>query len=260
MSDELVKAERPAPGVVHVVLNDPERRNAMSEEMAAQFEKVISSIRTERNMRVVVLRGAGDAFSAGGNLQMLLEKSKKSPAENKAGMLQFYRQFLSVRALEVPVIAALNGHAVGAGCGVALACDIRIAKKGIKLGLNFTRLGLHPGMGTTFSLPRVVGSAWAAELMYTGRIFTAHEALQMGLVSRVLLAEQFDQEVSALAGAIAEAGPEAIRQTKASLRNSLERSLEQCLEIESDAQAKNYEGEEFLEGINAAIEKRSPNF
>lgn len=260
MIRSLVVTTKPQPTIAYVTLNDPDSRNAMSEAMAEAFVKEISQVRFDRNIRVVVLTGAGKAFSGGGHLEMLFEKTKLSLEKNQQLMETFYDHFLSIRDLDVPVIAAINGHAVGAGLCLALACDIRVAVKEAKLGLNFAQLGLHPGMGATYFLPRLVGPAHAAELLYTGKIISAELGVQIGLINQVVEADLFRTNVEDLVASIAQAGPHAVREVKKSLQLSPFLSLQEALHREAECQAADYIDFEFLEGITAAREKRKPEF
>ena len=260
MSSSLVVSEEISPGVLRLCLNDPERRNAMSEEMAVLFGNTVEELCARKDLRVVVLTGAGKAFSGGGHLDMLFEKTSISQDENRRLMELFYDQFLSLLRLPVPVVAAINGHAIGAGLCIALACDIRIANEKAKLGVNFVNLALHPGMGATYFLPRIVGPAYAAELLYGGKIIDSNEGHRIGLVNRVVSPEEFDTVVSETVNGIAAAGPQAMRALKESLRFSMTRSLEECLKREAECQALDYSGSEFLEGISAAKEKRKLRF
>jgi len=177
----------------------------------------------------VILTGAGRAFSAGGDLGMIQERADHGASEPgrarrsiREAMRSFYQLFLSVREIPCPTLAALNGHAIGAGLCVALACDVRIAAEDAKLGLNFTRLGLHPGMGATWTLPRLVGSARAAELLFSSRILTGAEAAAIGLVSRAVPREQVLPAARELAAAFATCAPLAVRGVKRALARSLE--------------------------------------
>lgn len=260
MAESLVIIKRPHPGHAEIVLNDPATRNAMSELMAAEFARAVRPLASDPSLRVVTLIGEGNAFSGGGHLDMLFEKTKVSLEENRRLMEQFYDSFLCVCDLPVPVIAVLNGHAVGAGLCIALACDVRIAVNTAKLGLNFVHLGLHPGMGATYFLPRLVGPARAAELLYAGKIVTAEEGAALGLVNAVVSAQELRSAADRIVGAILRAGPQAIRALKASLRESERRTLAECLAREAECQAHDYVGAEFLEGITAAKEKREPKF
>ena len=247
-----------------IVLNDPDNLNAMGEEMAGDFSKLISELsqklsKNEEKLTSIIMTGAGRAFSAGGHLDMLEAKTKLDPEENKSRMLKFYNSFLCMLELNIPIIATINGHAIGAGLCVASACDIRICSEKAKLGFTFTKLGLHPGMGATYYLPKVVGHANALELMLTGRVITAEDALRIGLVSSVLPTEQVFNKALEIAAEIAECGPESISQLVQTLRcGSADQSS--ALEREAACQAENYSGAEFKEGIRAAIEKRKPNF
>ncbi len=259
MSSTLIEIKK-TNEIATLVLNDAEKRNAMSTRMAEEFVAQVTLLREDKSIRVVILRGAGKAFSGGGDLDMLFEKIKITPPENKRLMELFYDQFLSIRTLEVPVIAALNGHAIGAGLCLACACDLRIATQSAKLGLNFVHLGLHPGMGATYFIPRLVGPAKAAELLYCGKIITAEEAKQIGLVNQVVSDGEFETCVSEVARTIATAGPQAVRELKKSLQLSSQLALEDCLRREASCQALDYAGAEFKEGIQAAKEKRSPRF
>ena len=256
----LVLREDLGNGIAILKLNDPERRNAMSEEMAAAFKAAIQALRSDASVRAVILTGSGSAFSGGGDLNMLFEKTKIAPERNESLMMEFYSSFLCLRDLNVPVIAALNGHAVGAGLCIALACDVRIAADSAKLGMNFVLLGLHPGMGATYFLPRLLGYSRAAELLFSGSIVTAPDALRLGLVSQVVSADSILDEAKKIAEKFGQAGPDVLRQLKTTLRDSEYFSLDESLRREAQCQALNYAGEEFLEGISAAREKRKPKF
>lgn len=257
---ELIKIEQLEPGIMRLVLNDPENRNAMSEKMAAEFAAAINKLENDSAIRVLVLTGAGKAFSGGGHLDMLFEKTKIAPEKNRELMQTFYQQFLSVRRLPIPVIAAINGHAMGAAFCLALACDIRVSVSDAKMGLNFVHLGLHPGMGATYFLPRLVGPAVCAELLYRGLILSAADAKELGLLNHVVDSRAFNEAVLSVARDIAAVGPQAIRELKETLRSSESYSLEDCLNREAACQALDYSGPQFLEGITAAREKRSPKF
>lgn len=245
-----------------LTLNNPDSLNAMDEAMAAAFRDSVASLKSKvrnKELLVLILTGAGRAFSAGGNLQMLKDKSKLSAAENKKRMLDFYDSFLCVRDLGIPVIAAINGAAVGAGLCLACACDIRIAAENSKMGFTFTKLGLHPGMGATYFLPRVIGRAMAMELLLTAKIIPAADALRIGLVSSVVATDQILSQARQIASEILSCGPDSVQQLLASLRAELP-VLQDCLEREADLQSINYAGAEFMEGVTAAIEKRPAKF
>jgi enoyl-CoA hydratase len=256
----LVRYEELGSHAGKIVLNDPQNLNAMGEEMAREFRALVEGLQPKvSKLRALVLTGEGRAFSAGGNLVMLERKTTLSGEENRLRMLDFYHSFLSLLSLRVPLIAAINGHAIGAGLCVASACDLRIAAKGSKLGFTFVKLGLHPGMGATYFLPRILGTAKANELLLTGRVLDADGALAAGLVSKVVEPDQLGAEVDKLVAEIAEGGPESVRQLVESLRGGSS-GLEAALEREALCQAVNYGSAEFKQGVRAAIEKRKPSF
>jgi len=243
-----------------ITLNDPDHLNAMSEGMAKEFRTLVSSLPKEApGLRAIILSGAGRAFSAGGDLDMLEKKRKLSGEENRLRMLDFYHSFLGILSLKIPLIAAINGHAVGAGLCLASACDMRIASKKAKLGLTFTKLGLHPGMGASYFIPRIIGQSSAYELLLTGRVIEAEEALRLGLVNRVEEPEKVEEAAVTLAEEVASSGPESVRQLLETLRGRQE-DLERVLEREALCQAVNYASKEFAEGVKAAREKRQPQF
>jgi enoyl-CoA hydratase/carnithine racemase len=214
-------------------------------------------------VRVVVVTGAGKAFSSGGDLGMLARDAglEADGGPTMAGAPRdFYVRYLAVRSLPMPTIAAMNGHAIGAGLCFALACDLRVAVEDAKMGMTFTKLGIHPGMGATFFLPRLVGTARACELFFTGRVFDAREAERIGIVNRAVARDEFPGAVRALAAEIAGAGPVAVRMVKKSIYRGVEHSLDDMLEFESLQQGITFQTEDAREGIRAIREKRAPRF
>lgn len=265
MSD-LILLERDG-DVAVLTFNDPERRNAMTQAMGEAFAGHVARLASDLSLRALVLTGAGRAFSAGGDLGMIQARADEGAAQPgvarrgiRDGMHAFYELFLSVRQLACPTIAALNGAAVGAGLCVALGCDMRLASRKAKLGLNFARLGIHPGMGATWTLPRLVGPAHAAELLYTGRLLEGQEAARIGLVNRALDPEDVLPEARKLAAEIAGASPIANRGIKQALERSAGASLEDQLGFEAARQAECFESGDIREGLAAARERRPPEF
>jgi enoyl-CoA hydratase/carnithine racemase len=175
-------------------------------------------------------------------------------------MMPFYRAWLSIRRLEVPTISAVNGPAIGAGLCLALACDMRHAAAGARLGMPFNKLGMHAGMAGTWLLPNVVGPAHARDLLLTGRVVEADEALRLGLVSRVVEPDGFLDEVLATAAGIAATAPIASRLTKIALADGGHADFESALQWEALAQPMTLATADLQEGIAAAQEKRSPEF
>lgn len=266
MTDRLVLLERDG-AVATLVLNDPERRNAMSAAMGEAFATRVAELSRDASVRAVIVTGAGGAFAAGGDLAMIQGRADEAAvrpdrARRAVGdaMRSFYRLFLSVRDLPCPTLAALNGSAVGAGLCLALACDVRIASRSARLGLNFTALGLHPGMGATWTLPRLIGPARAAELLYSARMLDGEEAAALGLVERAVPAEQVLPVARELAAAFAATAPLANRAVKRALARSAGASLEDQLAFEAEEQADSLATRDAQEGLAAARERRSPRF
>jgi enoyl-CoA hydratase len=249
-------------GIATLLLNDPTSRNAMTPGMGEEMVLAVAELRRNSRVRVVLVTGAGRSFSAGGNLSMLArDAGLSSEGPSMAGSPKdFYSRFLSIRDLEVPTIAVINGHAIGAGLCFALGCDIRIAAREAKLGMTFTRLGIHPGMGATYALPRLVGTAVACELLFTGRVFDADEAARLGIVNRVVQHDDLGRHARELATEIATAGPVAVRLTKRAIYQGEGRSLEEALALESSQQVQTFSTEDAKEGIRAIMEKRPPVF
>lgn len=256
----LLLIDRPADGVVVLTLNDPDRRNVMSDEMTAQWVETISSLRTDAGVRAVVVTGAGTAFSSGGNTGWIASEPDATVDSLRTRMIAFYRAWLSIRELEVPVIAAVNGHAIGAGLCLALAADLRYAADGALMGAPFVKLGMHAGMAATYLLPNVVGEAHARDLLLTGRLVDADEALRLGMVSRVLPQESFRDEVIEIAAGIARTAPIASRYTTLALRDGGHASFETAIQWEALAQPITLATADLQEGIAAAREKRPPQF
>jgi enoyl-CoA hydratase len=210
----------------------------------------------------VVLTGAGEAFSAGGDLEFIQSMADAGLADpggptrkrNRDAMRDFYGLFLAVRELPCPSVAAINGAAVGAGLCVALACDLRVAARDARLGLNFTRLGIHPGMGATWTLPRLVGPAHAADLLLTGRTIDGDEAARIGLVNRCTPRATVLEDALRLARALAARG------TRHALARSLDATLDDQLDFEAARQAECYETRDMQEGLAAARERRAARF
>ena len=246
-------------GIATLTLNDAANLNAMSDEMAREFEAAITVLKGNKKLRAVILTGAGKAFSAGGHLSMLEAKRTKTAEENRTGMLAFYNSFLCMRELNVPLIAAMNGAAVGAGLCVACACDFRVAADTTKLGFTFLKLGLHPGMGATYFVPRIVGPSIATELLLTARVITADEAHRIGIVSRVCASADVLTEAQSIASEILTCGPDATSQLLITMRGDTA-ELTEALKREASCQSINYASAEFAEGVASVKEKRSPNF
>ncbi len=256
-----VEVERLGSGVALVTLDDPAHRNAMTAAMGDALTERCRELASDPSLRAVVVTGRPPAFSAGGDLAMLedlAQRTRDDGFDASDTMYTFYRRFLVVRELPVPVLAAINGHAIGAGLCLALACDLRIVAEDAKVGLNFSRLGLHPGMGGTWFLRRVLGEQRAAAWLYTGAIISGERAAAEGLA---LEAHPGDQVVAAtleLAERVATASPVVVRQLRETLAADVD--LDAALRREASCQAANYATEDLREGLAAARERREPRF
>lgn len=255
-----LRLERPSEGVALLVLDNPDMRNAMSDEMTASWVAAIDELAADRSVRAVVVTGEGSAFCSGGNTSWIASEPDATVDHLRTRMIGFYRAWLSIRRLEVPTIAAINGAAIGAGLCLALACDLRYAATGAKLGVPFVKLGMHPGMAGTHLLPEVVGEAHARDLLLTGRVVAADEALRLGLVSRVIEPAAFLDEVLETAAGIAATAPIASRLTKLALADGGHGDLESALQWEAMAQPITLATADLQEGIRASREKRAPVF
>lgn len=240
-------------------LDNPETRNSLTLELGLQFHNELTRLSTEDSgVRALVITGRNGVFSSGGDFSLLQSFADKEPEENRSFMASFYRLFLAVREAPFPVIAAVNGHAIGASLSLALACDIRYFTPDGKYAFNFVRIGIHPGMGSSYLAREVAGLHQAQELLFTGRYISGAEALQRGLCHGLFSIEEVQQKARETALEIAAAAPQAVRALKKGLY--LNRSLDEALDYESAAQAENYQTEDFREALQAIVQKRTPNF
>lgn len=243
-----------------IILNNPDQLNAITPEMGDELKALIPKVNATLDLRVVVVTGAGKAFSAGGNLNFILERTKRSSDQNKGDMIEFYSKFLCVRQIEVPTIAMINGPAIGAGFCLALACDLRFASEKSKMGVNFAKLGLSSGMGGLYFVTTLVGPAVAADLFFTGRTLEAPEAFSLGLVNRILPLENLDTKTLEYAQLISQNAPLPLKIMKKGIQKATLASLEEVFDYESSGQARCFNTEDLKEGIRAIQEKREPRF
>ena len=255
-----LRLERPAEGVALLVLDQPAMRNAMSDEMTRSWVDAVDHLAADPSVRVVVVTGEGSAFCSGGNTSWIASEPDAGVDRLRTRMIAFYRAWLTIRRLEVPTIAAINGPAIGAGLCLALACDLRYAAQGARMGVPFVKLGMHPGMAGTHLLPEAVGLAAARDLLLTGRLVQDDEAVRLGLVSRVLPPETFLDEVLETARGIAATAPIPSRLTKLALLDGGHADFEAALQWEALAQPVTLATEDLQEGIRAAQEKRPAQF
>lgn len=248
--------------VVTLTLNSPGTRNVLTGNTAPQdFVDACARINADASVRVVILTGAGTAFSAGGDLKDMQNMFDYSPSE----LRDWYRTgvqrlAMAVYNLEVPAIAAVNGPAIGAGCDLTTMCDIRIASEKAVFAESFVKVGLIPGDGGAWLLPRVVGKSMAAEMSFTGRTLDAQEALKVGLVSRVVPHDELLPQARALAGQIAANPGGALRMAKKLLREGERLDFAPLLEMSASLQALAHKTPQHIEAVNAFVEKRAPDF
>ena len=248
-----------ADAVATVTLNRPEALNAQHMEMKAELATVVKELAREPNVRAVVITGAGKAFSAGGDVKEMVLNT--NPATSRERLDTLLRDvYLPLAQLEKPTIAAVNGFAFGSGLSLAIACDIVIAAENVRMSCAFIKMGLLPDCGSLYFLPRRVPLSLAKELVLTGRQFTSEEALDMGLINRIVPREQLMETATSLARELA-AGPTlALGLAKHLLDQSLETTPVQLAELESMGQAILLATEDHVEARRAFEEKRAPTF
>jgi 2-(1,2-epoxy-1,2-dihydrophenyl)acetyl-CoA isomerase len=251
--------------VAVLTLNRPDKLNALPElEDGDVFRAACEALGADPDVRCVVITGAGRAFSAGGDVKAMQARTELFAGSGTA-IRERYRRVVhrivrSLYELEVPLIAAVNGPAVGLGCDIAALADIRLASDRAKFGVPFLKLGIIPGDGGAWLLPRTIGYARAAEMLFTGELIDAATAERWGLVNRVVPHDDLMPEALALAQTIAGQAPHALRLAKALLRQGREASYEALLEMSASAQALSHLTEDHIEGVTAHIEKRKPTF
>jgi 2-(1,2-epoxy-1,2-dihydrophenyl)acetyl-CoA isomerase len=256
MRDSVVRDS--AGGVLTLTLNRPDALNSFTVEMKEALLAALKDAARDREVRVVVLTGAGRAFSAGQDL-----KERQGPDVADLGSelrLRYNPIVLAMRRLEKPIIGAINGVAAGAGMSIAMACDIVIASDKASFIEAFSRVGLVPDTGSTWFLPRLIGSLRATEMMFTADPVDATTAERIGLVNRVVSHDQLMDEAKALAQRLAQAAPIALALTKRALNRTHQMNLEEALDFEAQLQSIAGRSADHREGVAAFAEKRTPAF
>lgn len=245
-------------GAVTITINRPQRRNALNQDTVRELMAALARVNADPAARVLVITGAGDAFCAGADLKDAPEMDPQVAHE----IVRLYLDYtVAIRDVEIPVIAKINGDAVGGGCCTALACDIRVASDRARMGFPFVNLGITGAdMGSTYLLPRLIGYGRAAELLLTGDLILAHEAQAMGLVNRVVPAEELDAAVESLVARLASGPPLALRFTKKALTSALDKDAATEFDYELLVQSYALLTEDSREGLRAFREKRPPQF
>ncbi|MBW2439489.1 MAG: enoyl-CoA hydratase/isomerase family protein [Deltaproteobacteria bacterium] len=255
MNDKLLLVEESA-GIATLTLNRPEVMNSLNFTLLRALRDQIESFRFRRDLRVIIITGSGQkAFCSGADLK---ERATLNPDQVREYIYTIRNLFTSIEELNKPVIAAVNGIALGGGTELALASDIRIAASNASMGLTETRLAIIPGAGGTQRLPRLIGKGKAKELIFTGRRVDAREALDIGLVNIVCELQDLLEECRKMAAMICETGPVAIEQAKYAINYGLETDIHTGLAIESNAYWVCIPTEDRLEGLAAFKEKRKP--
>lgn len=240
-----------------LTIDRPKALNALSTLVLNELQEALDDLSTRTDLRVLVITGAGRSFVAGADISEIVGFN---PAEAKAFGRKGTKVFRTIEMLPVPVIAAINGFALGGGCELLLSCDIRIASTNAKFGQPEVGLGIPPGFGGTQRLPQVIGEARAKELIYTGRIIDAEEAYRIGLLNKVVSPDELMPEVYALAEEIASKSPNAVRLSKEAISRGVQTDINTGSTIENNLFGLAFSGEEQREGMSAFLEKRPPKF
>ena len=250
-----------ADGILTITLNRPDRLNAFIGHMRRDLAEALEHAGSNRNVRVVIITGAGRGFCAGGDIAFMAELMQRRDAEEFSRILGAGRRvILAIRQMTKPVIASINGPASGAGCNLALACDLRIATNSATFSQSFAKVGLHPDWGGTYFLPRLVTPNKACEMFFLGDTIDAAEALRLGIVNQVVAPEELEATTLQLAERLRAAPPIALAAAKHAVYVSQAAELEEMLRYETEAQLRCFESEDGHEGVHAFLEKREPRF
>ncbi len=245
--------------IAFLYLNNPVTKNSMTWDMSIAFRQEIQKLKdSSEPPSSLILTGKNNIFSSGGDLSLLRSFKEKTFEENKRDMYEFYNNFLCIRTLPFPVVAAVNGHAVGAALSLAFACDLRVFSSHSKYAFNFVKLGIHPGMGSSFIVKELFGKDMANNLLLTGEPISGDEAKVLHLCQDAVSQGDVVKRATEIAIILSEGAPLALKLLKET-QSSYE-ELQQALRIEAEAQAKCFQSEDFEESLNAIVEKRKPIF
>lgn len=242
-------------GIASITLNRPEVLNALNTKLSEEMRIAIEEVGSDNTVRVLVITGAGRGFCAGGDLKEL-PLTPGNPAASQKALAEWHKILLSIRRLDKPVIAAVNGVAMGGGMDLALMCDIRIASENARFGEAYVRIGGIPDSGGTYLLPRLIGTARACELLLTGDVIDSREAERIGLVNKVVPAEQLESATRELAARLAGGPPISMGLIKRAIYLSETQNLESALHTAALMTSLNMETQDAKEGVVAFIEKR----
>ncbi|MBI4850486.1 MAG: enoyl-CoA hydratase [Acidobacteria bacterium] len=247
--------------IAWLTLNRPDKLNALVGTAREEILDALTSLEKDNNTKAICITGAGKGFCAGGDINYMASLQKDNDLEAFKKLLESGRQIVTkVRMLEKPVVAMINGVAAGAGLNLALASDIRIASSSARFSQAFIKIGLHPDWGGTFFLPRLIGTARACEMIFTGDVFDAETAYQFGLVNKVVSDNELQTKTQELLQKLVSRPSRALALAKRAIYQGIEHSLSQALDYETLAQRECFESENAKEGIQAFLERRDPKF
>lgn len=246
--------------VARITLNRPKAYNALNAQMFDELLDAVSHCDASPDVRAVVLTGAGKAFCSGGDLAAFRSAGDGASLSSKRGISLAHVTISRIARMSKPVIARINGAVAGGGMGLAVAADLAVAAESAKFNLAYTSIGVSPDLGTSFFLPRLIGLRRAMELVLLNRVLSAAEALEWGLVSRVVPDDALDAEVDKLAGKLVHGPTQAFAAAKCLFYESFDNSLETQMEHEAASFIEMTQTPNFREGLDAFFEKRRPNF
>ncbi len=248
-------------GIRTITLNRAEKLNAFIGHMRRDLAEALEHAGSDRSVRVVVITGAGRAFCAGGDVAFMAELMQRRDSEEFSRILGAGRRvILALRQMTKPVIASINGPASGAGCNLALACDLRIASSNATFSQSFAKVGLHPDWGGSYFLPRLVTPNKACEMFFLGDSIDAAEAARLGIVNQIVAPEELESATLQLAERLRAAPPIALAAAKHAVYMSQAAELEEMLRYETEVQLRCFESEDGHEGVRAFLERREPKF
>jgi 2-(1,2-epoxy-1,2-dihydrophenyl)acetyl-CoA isomerase len=243
-----------------IILNRPDHRNSLTLELVNEINEILSECSEDSSIKVIIITGSGDSFCSGVDLKMMHESNDVSYILEKISK-SFFQVMFKIRNLKVPVITAINGHAIGGGLGLILASDIRVAVRDAKIATGFIKIGGSPAAGTTYFLPRMIGLARATELLFLGESLSAEKAAELGIINRIYASNAvLMQETHDIAIQLCQGPTAALSKTKMLINQSADNSLIPQLEAESMNLILSGKTEDFIEGLNAFVEKRKPQF
>ena len=258
--EEILLVERAAGGVGVLTLHRPASKNALDTALVEQLGKELEQVAVDPGVRVLVLTGAGGAFCSGADLKAAMANAEDMLAQVEQHLERYHRLIRAIVAMPQPVIAMVDGPAVGFGCDLALACDLRVLSTRAYLQEKFVRIGLIPDGGGTFWLARLIGLGRALEIVLTGDRVPAERAYELGLANRLVAVEQLREETMALARQLAAGPPRAMAEIKRAVRDSLSDGLEAALAREKRVQLERLHSADFSEGVAAWLQQRPPEF